>query len=65
MYEAFNCIREGSRTYSFKVRKGYYHHLDKAIAAAKSKAEHGAVPYVMLKGRCVWSPLFDRPTTGA
>ena len=66
MYEAMQLLTEGSRTFSFKVRKGYYHHLDKAKEAAQKAAERAAksgdkvVPYVQLNGQCVWSPLTER-----
>lgn len=60
MYEAMQLIQEGSRTYSFKIRKGFFKTKEAAIEYAKKKKAPNGIPYVQLEGRCVWSPLSER-----
>ena len=58
MYEAMEYRKEGHRFYAFKIRMGFFKTLESAKEFAKKKAT--GIPYVQLKGRCVWSPLSDR-----
>jgi hypothetical protein len=58
MYEAMNYITEGQRTFSFKIRKGFFKTKEEAVVFAKKRAE--GIPFVLLQGRCVWSPLSDK-----
>jgi hypothetical protein len=60
MYEAMQLQQEGKRTYSFKIRMGYFKNLNSAINFAKKHVTPGATPYIMTNGKCVWSPLTER-----
>ena len=58
MFEAMGLLMEGSRTYQYKVRKGFYATLEEAKKVAKEKAQ--GVPWVRCNGKAVWSPLHDK-----
>ena len=62
MYEAMEYRQEGGRYYTFKIKMGFFETLEKAKQFAKKRAT--GIPFVQIKGRCVWSPLHDKLETG-
>lgn len=60
MFEAMQMQRSGNKTYSFKIRMGYFKSLQAAVSYAKKHVEPNAIPYVMERGSCVWSPLTEK-----